>query len=383
LYSVFRIGAIEELVKILPMFIILWFTKEINEPFDYIFYACVSALGFAFVENLYYLQDESMKIIESRFFFAVIGHMCDSAFLAYGMVLAKYRYNNFNAILAFFMSYFVACVSHGVYDFLLFHNHYILFCIFFYFEITLFKLAINNSLNNSSFFTYENKPHHHKLELILSLSLTGILLFQYIMNAFQYGIHKANTSVFSSLFLGGLMILYFVYKLSRLDMVKKHWFGFYNSIENKYETQTDNTPGFQYVKWFFGNSIKPNNYVGEQLTFTPYYRNDKLISFVPGAIDARIIDRWVIPVKLDNGKVRKDPYWFLLELMEPINLPEGIFSVVLMKFRYSNPDLNRNKDVEAFLHLIPSKYYEDQEALTVNDLIGKGKIMVNALNKIV
>ncbi|MFT4602910.1 MAG: hypothetical protein ACI857_003097, partial [Arenicella sp.] len=53
-YCVISIGMIEEFVKILPVLLILKFTKQINEPFDYILYASVSALGFAFIENIGY-----------------------------------------------------------------------------------------------------------------------------------------------------------------------------------------------------------------------------------------------------------------------------------------------------------------------------------------
>ena len=53
-YCVFGIGLIEETVKIIPFLLMLKFSRQINESIDYVIYASVSALGFAFMENLIY-----------------------------------------------------------------------------------------------------------------------------------------------------------------------------------------------------------------------------------------------------------------------------------------------------------------------------------------
>ena len=56
-YCIFGIGAVEELVKLIPLLIMLKFSRQINEPIDYIIYASASALGFAFIENMLYFND--------------------------------------------------------------------------------------------------------------------------------------------------------------------------------------------------------------------------------------------------------------------------------------------------------------------------------------
>ena len=56
MYSVFAIGLIEESVKILPLLLFLKYTRFVKEPVDYIIYASVSALGFAFIENMKYFD---------------------------------------------------------------------------------------------------------------------------------------------------------------------------------------------------------------------------------------------------------------------------------------------------------------------------------------
>jgi RsiW-degrading membrane proteinase PrsW (M82 family) len=48
------VGFIEEFVKFLPVFLIAYNSKYFDEPLDGLFYAGVSALGFAFMENITY-----------------------------------------------------------------------------------------------------------------------------------------------------------------------------------------------------------------------------------------------------------------------------------------------------------------------------------------
>ncbi len=71
----------------------------------------------------------------------------------------------------------------------------------------------------------------------------------------------------------------------------------------------------------------------------------------------------------------------MIEFKEPITLLEGVFSKIWLKFKYRNPDLYQSNDIETFIHLIPSMYSMNREGLLVNDLVNKGKVMVNALNK--
>jgi len=52
--SLVMVGFIEEGVKFLPVFLIAYKTKHFDEPLDGLFYAGISALGFAFVENILY-----------------------------------------------------------------------------------------------------------------------------------------------------------------------------------------------------------------------------------------------------------------------------------------------------------------------------------------
>ena len=92
LYSVLKIGAVEEFAKLVPFLVTLpLFRKQINEPIDYLALICASALGFSAVENVLYFNLAGPEIISARAILSSIGHMFDSSLIAYGIILVKYR----------------------------------------------------------------------------------------------------------------------------------------------------------------------------------------------------------------------------------------------------------------------------------------------------
>ncbi len=55
-YAVLAIGPIEETSKLLPFVMVVVWLKAFDEPLDGIIYASFIGLGYAFAENLYYLE---------------------------------------------------------------------------------------------------------------------------------------------------------------------------------------------------------------------------------------------------------------------------------------------------------------------------------------
>jgi RsiW-degrading membrane proteinase PrsW (M82 family) len=118
-YCVFGIGVIEETVKIIPFLIMFKFTREINESVDYVIYAAVSALGFAFMENLIYFQDSGLDSITGRALICAVGHMSYSCIAVYGLFYCVYRKNGRHKLLYFAASFAAAVLFHGFYDLIL------------------------------------------------------------------------------------------------------------------------------------------------------------------------------------------------------------------------------------------------------------------------
>ena len=115
------VGGAEELCKFI---VVTWFAypkKDFNEPFDGITYSVMVSLGFATLENIYYVQEGGYSIALLRMFTAVPAHACFGVLMGYFIGLAKFRRTNrlwfkFTGLLA-------AVVFHTAYDFFLFVNN--------------------------------------------------------------------------------------------------------------------------------------------------------------------------------------------------------------------------------------------------------------------
>ncbi|MGI9544024.1 MAG: PrsW family intramembrane metalloprotease, partial [Cyclobacteriaceae bacterium] len=170
-YSFLGIGLVEETVKLIPVLLILWFTDKIDEPFDLIYYACLSALGFAFIENLQYFQDLSGSVLMGRALTAAVGHMINATIVVYGILLYKFHptKNGWWLIILYFL---LGSFLHGLYNYLLFEDHWMIFMIFFILLIQAWIVAINNAINNSKHFDYGIVFQHDKVKFRLALFLT-------------------------------------------------------------------------------------------------------------------------------------------------------------------------------------------------------------------
>ncbi|NJM94479.1 MAG: PrsW family intramembrane metalloprotease, partial [Cytophagales bacterium] len=305
MYSIIGIGIIEELVKIIPVALVIAFSKEIDEPYDMIFYACVSALGFAFVENLVYFDGDHTEIIHSRAFTSVVGHMIFTSIVAYGFLLQRYRHPDWNVWIVFGAFFFMASVVHGVYDFLLIKKWMIPFFFYFILIIQVWLILINNAINNSKYFTYQFQIEADRIQSYLVLALTGILVVEYVAMAWQHGQAEAHRGLWQAVLGGSFPILFLATKLSRFDIVKNYWRQLTFSLMS--------------IQNFVMNNVKPLNFVGHHVHLL-MQGQDK-----PGVITERRI--------LIHRDGYADTYWFEVELEEPLLVKNQPISRALISFQ--------------------------------------------------
>lgn len=226
IYCVFTIGFVEELVKITPLLLVLKYSKIINEPLDYIIYASVSALGFAFVENIKYFDYAGLDIIHGRALISVIVHMFNTSLIAYGMVYNKFvrKKNNYLNFIVFLL---LASFVHGFFDFWLVNEKVNAFAIISILtvivQISLFNSFINNTLNQSNFFTENKTINNEKLQIYLFISLSSIFVFEYIAISLKYSVSAGNSALFRSLYSGTYILAFITTNLSRFKIVKGSW----------------------------------------------------------------------------------------------------------------------------------------------------------------
>jgi len=264
----FRVS-IEELSKlILFLGFFYLFKKEFNEPVDYIIFICIVALGFSALENYLMFQkgisnyqngDDSIEwLISARAILGSVGHMVYAAIIGYGFVLYKYHPDKpkFTIIVKYFC-YAVLC--HFIYNILTyngfrelfnygldlkflhadkFHTDWSMLFIFIYFLITIsvFSTILNNSLNNSTFFSYTKSVNPDKVLFRLLMYYGILFLIQLILYLYlnfddffinnQEILKEKQLELFLTsfvVFIYTCLIVIVCVRLSRFKLIENRW----------------------------------------------------------------------------------------------------------------------------------------------------------------
>ena len=221
LFYIFAVGLIEETLKVLPVLLVMRFTRAINESVDYVIYGSLSALGFAFMENLLPFYEWRPGAISTRAFSAVILHMTLTAIVMYGIFYSRYRAKK-NPVLYFLLAFGTACALHGLYDFLLLKGWFLLGLLLLVYCIREYGVAINCSLNLSEY----NSDHANRvvdLTRYLCYSLAAIVMLQYVIIAINYGPKSANFNFLKILLSSYLLLCVILASLRTFEIHSGEW----------------------------------------------------------------------------------------------------------------------------------------------------------------
>jgi RsiW-degrading membrane proteinase PrsW (M82 family) len=303
LYCVFGIGVVEELVKFIPLSLMLIFLGKNARPLDYVMYGSLSALGFAFVENIFYINDGSVSIIHGRVLISVVFHMFATSTVAFGMVLGRFRFPKYRIplIIVFF---FFAALLHGIYDFWLLNpvasGFYFFAYVIFVYATFQYAAYLNNCLNNSPVFRGRVVLNTIGLAQYLLVGLVAVLLFEYIALSFAYGSRLGNYALVSSMGMGSFLMFFVVLNLSFIDVVQGEWFVI--------------------RFWNFGNRVNYNAAIGKRIRLHPLNPGSVLQRALPA--EGEIIAR----VRVNNSN-----QYFLVEFSEPIDFHGSALPYVLVR----------------------------------------------------
>jgi RsiW-degrading membrane proteinase PrsW (M82 family) len=359
LYCILSVGVLEEFVKILPFLLILRFTNWIREPIDYIVYASLTAIGFAFMENLMYFTIDRYGIdtIHSRAFSAVISHMIDSSIIAYGLILAKFRFNKHPA-LYFFPFFIIAAVSHGFYDFWIINDHVrefsILTLVYLFTSVLFYSSFINNALNNSPSVQQNIRINTRLLSADLAASLIFVLVFEFIALAFVYGTVIANREFFSSIITGGYMILFLSVRLSNIDIIPGEWapIQFFTSLNP--------------LNIAYNTKLNYNSVVGLKLRFTPARKTGILYKLLPAT--GEVIKR---------EKISGFYGWFLVKMDQPIMIAGRTYPFVFIRAKEKSDLIENNGAVVISFNVPVSSEVLEKEEKKKSDLLFADWAVVN------
>jgi hypothetical protein len=324
--------------------------KYVHEPIDYIIYGCASALGFSFIENLLYFQDVDGGIIHGRAYLSVIGHMADTSFLSYGFVIARYQLKNSRSLwYTIPISFFAACTTHGIYDFLVFHDHILLFFIFFILIVQVWMIIVNNCMNNSSHFTYSIAHQAEKSRISITLSLTAIFSLEYIMLAFKSGIEHGNAQLLQNAPFAAFLIIFFSSSLASFDLIKGYWrnIRIRHTEKRGYGNRERLHP---IISWYFVNASRSHNYVGQRISIFNDPHNKSLADILPRRYDGQITNRIILYD--EHHQPQQDPHWFLVKMTEHLPFSDGRPDYILVKLRYSEDSLRYEDEVQVHFRAI-------------------------------
>ncbi len=158
-YSFINIALVEEFFKWIMVYLFGYRSKYFDQLYDVVVYAVFVSLGFAFLENLFYVIIQgTLKIGIIRAFLAVPGHACDAIFMGYYFSLARiYKYKNKKLMrLNIVLSLLVPTLLHGIYDFCLFVENPLLVLVFFMFVTLLYVFSLNKLSTVSKDFIRDN-----------------------------------------------------------------------------------------------------------------------------------------------------------------------------------------------------------------------------------
>lgn len=114
--SFVKIAPIEELAKMAPVFLLAWGHPQFNEENDGIVYAASSALGFAAVENLFYVLSRGFAVGAARAVTSLPLHCFAGVVMGYYIGRARFAPQGRRKLVS--LGFLWAYLAHAVYDFL-------------------------------------------------------------------------------------------------------------------------------------------------------------------------------------------------------------------------------------------------------------------------
>lgn len=141
----FGVALIEELSKWIFVYKVSYNNPEFDQVYDMLVYSAFVALGFACVENIFYVFENGFGVGIIRGLLAVPGHACDGIMMGYYLSMAKLcevRDDKESKSNCIFMSILIPVLLHGFYDYCLFSQRFLFIGMFFIFVICLYIIVV-------------------------------------------------------------------------------------------------------------------------------------------------------------------------------------------------------------------------------------------------
>ena len=155
-YSYILVSSVEEISKFIMIYKLGYKNKEFDQAYDIILYSIFVGLGFACLENIFYIiGNPAIETVLLRGITAVPAHISFQVIMGYYLYLSKMKNKETNILLGIL----IPIILHGTYDFLIFANSIILLILDAFFLIIICYIAYSKTkkiieIDNSSLSSY-------------------------------------------------------------------------------------------------------------------------------------------------------------------------------------------------------------------------------------
>ncbi len=213
LFFTLNVGLVEEYVKLFPFIILLFFTKKLKEPYDYMLFTSLVAFGFAFTENLIYFTDQGIGIMQIRGMLSVIGHAVFTSTVGYLLAFSRFKRRLAPPAVLVMLGLVIAALLHGTFNFLIGSQSGVLFlkvAFFLYFLalVHMWSIMLNNCINNSSYFNFSALPKLKDFHFKATIVLLSIIITEYLLTSISIGKTYAFESLLSFFYPGLYLVLF-------------------------------------------------------------------------------------------------------------------------------------------------------------------------------
>jgi RsiW-degrading membrane proteinase PrsW (M82 family) len=143
------VGVIEETLKFLAVYLYIYKKPQFNEVMDGIVYGAAAALGFASLENLFYIYSYGASVMFGRAIISTLGHVLFASFWGYALGLRKSTGRN-----TIPLGLVLSMAAHGIFNTILMAHHWYINLLIVPLMVVLYKSMsgrIKRSLEQSPF----------------------------------------------------------------------------------------------------------------------------------------------------------------------------------------------------------------------------------------
>ena len=123
----FLVGLNEEFAKLLVLLAVVYPSRHLEEPFDGNLYAAVVSVGFATLENFYYLDQFGIAVVAARTIITIPAHAFMSVPMGYFVAKSRLllesgnetKFRFYLPMMTIIQGWIISAFLHGLYDFFL------------------------------------------------------------------------------------------------------------------------------------------------------------------------------------------------------------------------------------------------------------------------